>query len=197
MGENGAAVAHARQARCDLEGLWAAVAALMAPRAHLRKTSPSGCRRSGSLPTPVGTGQSSTSRSPGRGSSSAHPCATDGALARPSRAVAPSRPAPARSRDQADRPRQDHANVQTLSADDFDRDPRLAGCNIAEVPGVALGDQTGNEFQRDLNYRGATASPVIGTPQGLAVIRTGSGSTKFWRYRQLGLIRKPPSIASP
>jgi iron complex outermembrane recepter protein len=41
------------------------------------------------------------------------------------------------------------------------------------LPGVALGDQTGNQFQRDLNYRGFTASPVIGTPQGLAVYQNG------------------------
>jgi iron complex outermembrane receptor protein len=41
------------------------------------------------------------------------------------------------------------------------------------LPGLALGDQTGNEFQRDINYRGFTASPVIGTPQGLAVYQNG------------------------
>src|SRR6185437_280618 len=40
-------------------------------------------------------------------------------------------------------------------------------------PGVALSNQTGNEFQRDFNYRGFIASPVIGTPQGLAVYQNG------------------------
>ena len=41
------------------------------------------------------------------------------------------------------------------------------------LPGVALSDQTGNQFQLDLNYRGFIASPVIGTPQGLAVYQNG------------------------
>jgi iron complex outermembrane recepter protein len=41
------------------------------------------------------------------------------------------------------------------------------------LPGVALENQTGNEFQRDINYRGFTASPVIGTLQGLAVYQNG------------------------
>ena len=41
------------------------------------------------------------------------------------------------------------------------------------LPGVALSDETGNQFQLDLNYRGFVASPVIGTPQGLAVYQNG------------------------
>jgi iron complex outermembrane recepter protein len=67
------------------------------------------------------------------------------------------------------------ANVQTLSASDFDhaKAPDLLDAMSRRLPGVALGDQTGNEFQRDLNYRGYTASPVIGTPQGLAVYQNG------------------------
>ena len=67
------------------------------------------------------------------------------------------------------------ANVQTLSAADFDS---TASMNFTEsllrgLPGVALSDQTGSEFQRDLNYRGFTASPVIGTAEGLAVYQNG------------------------
>jgi iron complex outermembrane receptor protein len=67
------------------------------------------------------------------------------------------------------------ANVQTLSASDFDHAtaPDLLDAMSRSLPGVALGDQTGNEFQRDLNYRGFTASPVIGTPQGLSVYQNG------------------------
>ncbi|HEU5274206.1 MAG TPA: TonB-dependent receptor [Xanthobacteraceae bacterium] len=41
------------------------------------------------------------------------------------------------------------------------------------LPGVSLGDQTGNPFQRDLNYRGFIASPVPGQPQGIAVYQNG------------------------
>jgi len=67
------------------------------------------------------------------------------------------------------------ANVQTLSAADFDHAtaPSLLDAISRSLPGAALVDQTGNEFQRDLNYRGFVASPVIGTPQGLAVYQNG------------------------
>ena len=44
---------------------------------------------------------------------------------------------------------------------------------VQALPGVALSDETGNQFQLDLNYRGFVASPVIGTPQGLAVYQNG------------------------
>ncbi|MGH6673418.1 MAG: TonB-dependent receptor [Xanthobacteraceae bacterium] len=67
------------------------------------------------------------------------------------------------------------ANVQTVSAAVFDpaNAPDLLDVLSRSVPGVALSDQTGNEFQRDFNYRGFIASPVIGTPQGLAVYQNG------------------------
>jgi iron complex outermembrane receptor protein len=67
------------------------------------------------------------------------------------------------------------ANVQTLSAADFDSatSMNLTEALLRGLPGVALSDQTGNEFQRDLDYRGFTASPVIGTAQGLAVYQNG------------------------
>ena len=67
------------------------------------------------------------------------------------------------------------ANVQVLQAPAFDqsRAPNLLDALGLSLPGVALSDQTGNEFQRDLNYRGFVASPVIGTPQGLAVYQNG------------------------
>jgi iron complex outermembrane receptor protein len=67
------------------------------------------------------------------------------------------------------------ANVETLSANDFDhaKSPSLLDAMSRGLPGVSLGDQTGNEFQRSLDYRGFNASPVIGTPQGLAVYQNG------------------------
>ncbi len=67
------------------------------------------------------------------------------------------------------------ANVQTLTAADFDHAvaPNLLDALARGLPGVALGDQTGNQFQLDLNYRGFVAGPVIGTPQGLAVYQNG------------------------
>jgi iron complex outermembrane recepter protein len=67
------------------------------------------------------------------------------------------------------------AAVHTLSAGDFDhaKSPSFLDALATGVPGVSLGDQSGNEFQKDLDYRGFTASPVIGTPQGLAVYQNG------------------------
>jgi iron complex outermembrane receptor protein len=44
---------------------------------------------------------------------------------------------------------------------------------VQSLPGVALSDLTGNQFQLNLNYRGFIASPVIGQPQGLAVYQNG------------------------
>jgi iron complex outermembrane receptor protein len=67
------------------------------------------------------------------------------------------------------------ANAQVLSSSDFDhaKSPGLLDTIEQYLPGVSLGDQTGNPFQRDVNYRGFVASPVIGTPQGLAVYQNG------------------------
>ncbi|HEY6620475.1 MAG TPA: TonB-dependent receptor [Steroidobacteraceae bacterium] len=67
------------------------------------------------------------------------------------------------------------ADAQMLSAADFDKTagPDLLNALVRSLAGVSLSDQTGSEFQRDLNYRGFTASPVVGTPQGLAVYQNG------------------------
>ncbi len=67
------------------------------------------------------------------------------------------------------------SNVQTVGASDFTyaKTPDLLRSMQRALPGVSLGSQTGNEFQPDLNYRGFNASPVIGTPQGLAVYQNG------------------------
>src|SRR5262249_55694215 len=67
------------------------------------------------------------------------------------------------------------ANVQTAGAPHFSYTvtPDLLQSMVRALPGVSLGDRTGNQFQLDLDYRGFTASPVIGTPQGLAVYQNG------------------------
>jgi iron complex outermembrane recepter protein len=82
------------------------------------------------------------------------------------------------------------ANVQTLGPADFEHEkaPDLLDAISRRLPGISLSDQTGNEFQRDLNYRGFVASPVIGTPQGLAVYQNGVrvnevfGDTVNWDF---------------
>src|SRR5271166_5213429 len=42
-----------------------------------------------------------------------------------------------------------------------------------QAPGVTVGSVSGNDFQPDIFYRGFDASPVTGTPQGLAVYQNG------------------------
>lgn len=67
------------------------------------------------------------------------------------------------------------SNLQTTGASDFEysKSPDVLQSMVQALPGVSLGDQTGNQFQLDFNYRGFTASPVIGTPQGIAVYQNG------------------------
>ncbi len=75
-----------------------------------------------------------------------------------------------------DEPR-DHipSAIRTLD----DRALRHAGgASLAEnlqrrLPGVSINEVTGNPLQADLNYRGFTASPLLGTPQGLSVFMDG------------------------
>src|SRR5262249_40943316 len=56
------------------------------------------------------------------------------------------------------------------------------------VPGVILPDQQGNVFQTDIQYRGFSASPVDGLPQGVAVYQNGVrinesfGDTLNWAF---------------
>ncbi|UPK01110.1 TonB-dependent receptor [Bradyrhizobium sp. 170] len=55
---------------------------------------------------------------------------------------------------------------------------RTGSLNIADalqqqVPGIIISDTTGNPFMPDIQFRGFVASPVAGTPQGLAVYQNG------------------------
>jgi outer membrane receptor protein involved in Fe transport len=55
---------------------------------------------------------------------------------------------------------------------------RTGSLNIADalqqqIPGIIISDTTGNPFQPDVQFRGFVASPVAGTPQGLAVYQNG------------------------
>ena len=62
-----------------------------------------------------------------------------------------------------------------LSADDFSRtySPSITDTLMQRVPGVSTTDVQGNGFAQDLRYRGFAASPLQGTPQGLAVYMNG------------------------
>jgi TonB-dependent Receptor Plug Domain len=67
------------------------------------------------------------------------------------------------------------AMVQTLPAEDFSRvySPNVTQTLDQRIPGVFISDVQGNEFTSDLRYRGFAASPLQGTPQGLAVYMQG------------------------
>ena len=51
--------------------------------------------------------------------------------------------------------------------------PDLLQSLTRSLPFTSLENQSGNPFQQDFNYRGFVASPVPGTPQGIAVYQNG------------------------
>lgn len=65
--------------------------------------------------------------------------------------------------------------VDTVTADDVSRTYSTSTTEVLQqrVPGVNLQDVQGNGFFQDLRYRGFAASPLQGTPQGLAVYVNG------------------------
>jgi outer membrane receptor protein involved in Fe transport len=54
--------------------------------------------------------------------------------------------------------------VQSLNLPDFMN---------SQLPSVNVNETQGNPYQMDVNYRGFTASPLLGTPQGLSVFMDG------------------------
>ena len=67
------------------------------------------------------------------------------------------------------------ANVQIYNSRDIRQQRQTnIGEYLEENPtGVTVNSSQGNPFQSDINYRGFTASPVLGTPQGLSVFQDG------------------------
>nr|WP_235993731.1 TonB-dependent receptor [Paraburkholderia solitsugae] len=67
------------------------------------------------------------------------------------------------------------AAVQIVSAKDIDaQHPNTITAYLEKnVTSVTLNSSQGNPYQPDVNYRGFTASPLLGTPQGLSVFQDG------------------------
>jgi len=67
------------------------------------------------------------------------------------------------------------SNTQVMSSKDFSHEysTNILDAFSRSLPGVFLSDQSGNAFQRNVDYRGFTASPVPGTPQNIAVYQNG------------------------
>ncbi|MCA8204208.1 TonB-dependent receptor [Burkholderia sp. AU33545] len=67
------------------------------------------------------------------------------------------------------------ANVQTIRGEDIMRQHGSVLTDYFEknVSSVDINEAQGNPYQTDVNYRGFTASPIVGTPQGLSVFVDG------------------------
>ncbi|MAX50844.1 MAG: TonB-dependent receptor [Methylophaga sp.] len=67
------------------------------------------------------------------------------------------------------------ANVQSISAKEIKNARSLSMTDLfnTKLQGVTVNDYQGNPFQMDIQYRGFTAGPQIGTPQGLSVFIDG------------------------
>jgi outer membrane receptor protein involved in Fe transport len=66
----------------------------------------------------------------------------------------------------------------SINVVDADQIKQTGSLNISDalqknVPGVVVNEVTGNPFQPNVEFRGFVASPVAGTPQGLAVYQNG------------------------
>jgi iron complex outermembrane receptor protein len=66
-------------------------------------------------------------------------------------------------------------NVQVLTAPDLIRDgsASLTGALNSALSSISINDDIADPFQPDILYRGFEASPVLGTPEGLAVYQNG------------------------
>ncbi len=79
-------------------------------------------------------------------------------------------------------------STRVLGATDINRTgiPSLTGAILDDIPSVTLNDSEGNVFQPDILFRGFTASPVAGTPEGIAIYVDGArfndafGDTVNW-----------------
>jgi outer membrane receptor protein involved in Fe transport len=70
------------------------------------------------------------------------------------------------------------ASINSINPIDANLIKQTGSLNIADslvryVPGITLNEVNGNPFTPDVQFRGFTASPVAGTPQGLAVYQNG------------------------
>ncbi|MDO9709720.1 TonB-dependent receptor [Paracraurococcus lichenis] len=96
------------------------------------------------------------------------------------------------------------ANTRGFSAADLAREgrPDLVDTLVRLSAGVAVNDAQGNPFAPDVTYRGFTASPLVGTPQGLAVYQNGMrineafGDTVNWDLIPANAIRSVDLLGS-
>ncbi|HEY8581241.1 MAG TPA: Plug domain-containing protein, partial [Beijerinckiaceae bacterium] len=88
------------------------------------------------------------------------------------------------------------AGVSALKSEDLEQTGAsgLAGALERRLPSVAITEASGNSLQQSLSYRGFEASPVEGTPQGVAVYQNGVrlneafGDTVNWDFVPLSAV---------
>ncbi len=93
--------------------------------------------------------------------------------------------------------------VRRVDADELDRLQvfDLTDALNRRVVGISLNSVQGNPFQPDLQYRGFTGSPLLGTPQGLAVYQDGVrvnevfGDTVNWDLLPVAALQRAEVIA--
>lgn len=73
------------------------------------------------------------------------------------------------------RPEQIPGNIQSATGEQLEESGalNLGDFMNSDMQGVNVSDYAGNPFQMDVNYRGFTASPQVGTPQGISVFFDG------------------------
>jgi outer membrane receptor protein involved in Fe transport len=95
----------------------------------------------------------------------------------------------------------------SINAIDSSQIERTGSLNVADslqkyVPGISINEVSGNPFQPDVQFRGFVASPVAGTPQGLAVYQNGVrvneafGDTVNWDLIPTAAIRSVTVISN-
>jgi iron complex outermembrane recepter protein len=107
-------------------------------------------------------------------------------VAAPAATSAPAAPAATAATGESAAP----ARPNVLTPQDFDHATATSVPDALQrrVPSVYLNETSGNEFMPDVQYRGFSASPVLGTPQGLAVYQNGArineafGDTVNWDF---------------
>lgn len=74
------------------------------------------------------------------------------------------------------------AATYTLSSKELQqtRQFNVGGALERQAPGVVINDAAGNPFQPQIDFRGFVASPISGTPQGLAVYQNGTRINEAW-----------------
>jgi len=67
------------------------------------------------------------------------------------------------------------ANVQVITGSEMRNQESISIPDYLErnIGGVSINEAQGNPFQPDVNFRGFTASPLLGVPQGLSVFQDG------------------------